>query len=268
MKKINKNMQFFNNFYKKLKILLKSKKFFDKIYNMKNVIISGASGDIGKAIANSLSKNYNLILLYNKNDITPLAKSLNAQAYKIDLSVEREVEQFANLIKEKYHTIYGLVNCAGVSLIKQVQDCTSKDYNFVMDNNFKTNFYLTKHLAPLMISQKQGSIVNISSMWGVVGASMEALYSASKGAINSFTLALAKELGPSNIRVNAICPGLIKSKMNTKLNEQEINDIVLSTPLNRIGTPEDVANVVKFLIGEEASFITGQVITVDGGLTL
>ena len=105
-------------------------------------------------------------------------------------------------------------------------------------------------------------------MWGKVGASMESLYSASKGAINSFTLALSKELGPSNVRVNAVCPGLIDTKMNKNLDKTAIDEIVYNTPLNRIGTPVDVANLVKFLVSEKSSFITGQIITVDGGFSL
>ena len=119
-----------------------------------------------------------------------------------------------------------------------------------------------------MVHEQLGRIVNISSMWGKVGASMESLYSASKGAINSFTLALAKELGPSNITVNAICPGLIDTKMNATLSKQDLDEIVASTPIERIGKPEDVASLVKFLTSDEAGFITGQLISVDGGFSL
>ena len=137
-----------------------------------------------------------------------------------------------------------------------------------MNNNFLSSLLTTKFVSKNMISNKYGKIINISSMWGVVGASMESLYSASKGAINTLTLSLAKELGPSNITVNAICPGLIDTKMNNCLNEDDKLAIVESTPLGRIGKPEDVANLVKFLTSDKASFITGQIITIDGGLTL
>ena len=119
-----------------------------------------------------------------------------------------------------------------------------------------------------MIKAHYGKIVNISSIWGNVGASTESLYSASKGAINSFTLALAKELGYSNITVNAICPGLIDGKMNEWLTENEKSDLIASTPMSRIGTPSDVANLCRFLCDENSDFITGQIITVDGGLSL
>ncbi|MCQ2564327.1 MAG: SDR family oxidoreductase, partial [Clostridia bacterium] len=160
------------------------------------------------------------------------------------------------------------INCAGVSLIKQVQDTTEMDYNFVMDSNVKSAILLTSAVSKNMIHNEYGKIVNISSMWGKVGASMESLYSASKGAINSFTLSLAKELGSSNINVNAICPGLIDTKMNAHLTKDDVAEIVSATPLDRIGKPEDVANLTYFLCSEEANFITGQIITIDGGLTL
>ena len=119
-----------------------------------------------------------------------------------------------------------------------------------------------------MVSNQSGKIVNISSIWGKVGASMESLYSASKGAINAFTLSLAKELGPSNITVNAVCPGLIDTSMNAEYSTEDLQNIIDSTPINRIGKPKDVANLVAFLCSDEADFITGQIITVDGGLTL
>ena len=127
---------------------------------------------------------------------------------------------------------------------------------------------LTAKVSKHMISEKFGKIINISSMWGVVGSSMESLYSASKAAINNLTLSLAKELGPSNINVNAICPGLIDTKMNKNLTKETIDEIVNNTPLGRIGKPEDVANLTEFLLSEKANFITGQIITIDGGLTL
>lgn len=236
---------------------------------MNNIIITGASGDIGKEIAKTINcEDTNLILIYNKHSIKSFAKNLNADCYKVDLTNEKQIDDFVNIIKVKYKKIDGLVNCAGVSLIKQIQDHTAKDYNFIMDNNFKSVFFLTKQISKMMISNKFGSIVNISSMWGVVGASMESLYSASKGAVNSFTLALSKELGPSNIRVNAICPGLIESKMNKNIDAESLKEIIDCTPLHRIGKPKDVANLVKFLLSEQSSFITGQIISVDGGFSL
>ena len=151
-------------------------------------------------------------------------------------------------------------------LLKAV--ATTEDFNAIMNNNFLSTLLPIKFVSKNMISNKYGKIINISSIWGVVGSSMESIYSASKGAINTLTLSLAKELGPSNITVNAVCPGLIDTKMNNCLTNEDKVAIIESTPLGRIGKPEDVASLVKFLASDKASFITGQIITIDGGLTL
>ena len=242
---------------------------------MKTIIITGASGGIGSAIACSLAeKNTNLVLVYhtNKKAVDELKKKLstkcNVMLCKCDLTSEEEVEKMVNSAIKKFSKIDCLINCAGISQFKQIQDISTQDYVQIMNNNFLSSLLTTKFVSKNMISNKYGKIINISSMWGVVGASMESLYSASKGAINTLTLSLAKELGPSNITVNAICPGLIDTKMNNCLNEDDKLAIVESTPLGRIGKPEDVANLVKFLTSDKASFITGQIITIDGGLTL
>lgn len=241
---------------------------------MKNIILTGASGGIGYEIALTLADKENrLILVYNKSkaEIVKLAKKLDGfcfDIYKCNLADLTEVKRMINDIIKKYKHIDCLINCAGVSLSKLVQDYTEKDYSYIMDNNFKSCFNITKSVVPHMLHAEYGRIVNISSMWGVVGASMESLYSATKGAMNSFTLSLAKELGGSNITVNAVCPGLIDTKMNACYSKQEIEEIINASPIKRIGTPKDVANLVEFLSSDKASFITGQIITVDGGLTL
>ncbi len=242
---------------------------------MKTIIITGASGGIGSSIATTMAeKNNNLILVYNKSKkaIDELKNKLSTKCQvcvcKCDLTQEESVEKFFNQIIKKYKKIDCLINCAGVSLFKQIQDISTFDYDYIMKNNFLSSLLITKHVSKNMIFNKYGKIINISSMWGVVGASMESLYSASKGAINTLTLSLAKELGPSNITVNAVCPGLIDTKMNNSLTEEDKQSIISSTPLNKIGKPEDVANLVKFLASEKANFITGQIITIDGGLTL
>ncbi len=239
---------------------------------MKNVIITGASGGIGLSIAEILAKDYNLILIYNKNS-EPVEIFLKENkgkhiGLKCDLTKISEVESLFDTLKEKNIEIYGLVNSAGVSKSNLIQNVDEDEFNYIMDSNFKSCFNATKYAVKDMISNKDGRIINISSMWGSVGASMESIYSASKGAMNSFTLSLAKELGPSNITVNAICPGLIDTKMNSCYSKAELQDIIDSTPLNRIGKPEDVANLTKFLLSDQSSFITGQIITIDGGLTL
>ena len=240
---------------------------------MKTIIITGASGGIGSTIAKALDDKENrLILIYNTNkeNVESLKNSLNCKCelYKCDLSNSEEVESIFNQIAKNYSDIYGLINCAGISIIKQIQDMTSEEINKLISVNLTSAITISKILSKPMISNKLGRIINISSMWGVVGASMESVYSATKGGLNSFTLALAKELGPSNITVNAICPGLIDTKMNAGLNKETIEEVVSSTPLSRIGTPEDISSLTSFLISPNASFITGQIITVDGGFSL
>ena len=242
---------------------------------MKTAIITGASGGIGSAIARKLaSENYTLALVYNssENEIKKLKDELSTFSqvfvYKCDLKNESQIKYFIQDFASRVGKIDVLVNCAGVSQSGLIQDISVDDYYFIFDNNVKSAVLVTKYVSKYMINEKFGKIVNISSMWGRVGASMESLYSASKGAINALTLSLAKELGPSNINVNAICPGLIDTRMNKGYNAQEINDIIDETPLSRIGKPEDVASLVAFLASEESSFITGQIITIDGGLTL
>lgn len=239
---------------------------------MKNILITGASGDIGLAIAKQLAKN-RLFLIYNKNE-KPLKelqnklKGCEIEIYKCDLTDTNNVKFLVDEIIAKHKKIDCLINCAGVSINKLIQDCTEADYNYILNNNFKTVVNTTKFVAKHMISEKYGRIVNISSIWGVVGASMESLYSASKGAINSFTLSLAKELGFSGITVNAVCPGFIDTKMNKIYSKSDIAEIVDETPMSRIGKPKDIANLVEFLVSDKASFITGQIIRVDGGWTL
>lgn len=242
---------------------------------MKTFLITGASGGIGSEIARTLNKKTNkLILIYNNNEdsINKLKKELqnfsNVYCYKCNLTNEKEIKNLVSTIILEHKKIDCLINCAGVSLFEQIQDTTNRSFNYIIDNNLKSVVLLTASVSKHMIHAQYGKIVNISSMWGVVGASMESLYSLSKGAINNLTLSLAKELGYSNITVNTICPGLINTKMNNNLNRETIKSIVDETPLSRIGTPKDVANLVKFLCSDKANFITGQIITVDGGFSL
>lgn len=239
---------------------------------MKNILITGASGDIGLAIAKQLAKN-RLFLIYNNNEkplieLQSKLKGCEIEIYKCDLTNTDQVKILVDKIIAKHKKIDCLINCAGVSINKLIQDCTEADYNYILNNNFKTVINTTKFVAKHMISEKYGRIVNISSIWGVVGASMESLYSASKGAINCFTLSLAKELGFSGITVNAVCPGFIDTKMNKMYSKSDIAEIVAETPMSRVGKPKDVANLVEFLISDKASFITGQIIRIDGGWTL
>lgn len=241
---------------------------------MKNIVITGASGGIGNEIAKKFAKGQNnIILIYNKHksSVVNLKKNLkncNLIAIQCDLTNTEQINKMVEKIIKQYKKIDCLINCAGISKFQQIQDTTDIDYYEVFDNNFKSILMLTAAVSRHMISEKNGKIVNISSIWGSVGASMESLYSASKGAVNNLTLSLAKELGPSNINVNAICPGLIDTKMNNNLSDSTINEIVENTPIGRIGKPDDIASLTEFLCSDKASFITGQIITVDGGFTL
>lgn len=246
-----------------------------KYKNLKNIIITGASGGIGSEIALTLANaNNRLLLVYNKNEnsikdlIPKLAHKCQFEVFKCDLTDIEQIQSMIFKILASYQTIDCLVNCAGISLFEQIQDTTLDSYNNIFDNNLKSVVFMTQCVSKAMIRQQTGKIINISSMWGKVGASMESLYSASKGAINTLTLSLAKELGPSNITVNSVCPGLIDTKMNSNIQSSVIDEIVNETPLQRIGTPKDVSNIVEFLLSNKADFITGQIITVDGGFSL
>ncbi len=243
---------------------------------MKTVLITGASRGIGREIAKKFAQNnYNIIINFHKNEskANSLAKELSKYnvrtlIIKADISNEKEVKSMINLSIKTFGQIDVLINNAGISLAKQIQDTTLSDIQKVVDTNTLGAILTTKELSKHMISNKQGKIINISSIWGKVGGSMESVYSASKGAVISFTLALAKELAPSNINVNCICPGVIDTDMMKVYSQEEKSALISSTPLNRLGKPEDVANLAYFLASEEASFITGQVITIDGGFTL
>lgn len=242
---------------------------------MKNILITGASGGIGIEIAKSLAEKGNkLFLVYHQND-APVqmlkqnnTKNCEIEIFKCDLTNTTSVKNLIGKIIALNKKIDCVVNCAGVSTTKQIQDITSKDYDYTFNNNVKSTVNVISSVSKYMISEKYGRIVNISSVWGIVGSSTESLYSASKGAINALTLALAKELGYSGITVNAICPGFINTKMNSQYSKADVDSIIDETPMQRIGEPKDIANIVKFLLDDKASFITGQIIRVDGGWTL
>ncbi|MBR4624019.1 MAG: SDR family oxidoreductase, partial [Alphaproteobacteria bacterium] len=161
-----------------------------------------------------------------------------------------------------------VVNNAGVMLWQLVDKTTLDDFNHVFDVNVKGVFNVCKATVPHMIAQKFGRIINISSMWGQVGSSCEVVYSAAKAAVDGFTKALAKELGPSNITVNSIAPGVIQTNMNKNLSAQTLESLCQETPLGRLGTPLDIANTVLFLASLKAGFITGQIIGVNGGFVI
>ena len=244
--------------------------------NSKTAVITGASRGIGRAIALSFAKNgYNIAAVYNKseeaanilkNEIEALGGSI--RLYKADVAVSNEVEKALEQILDDFSVIDVLINNAGIAHFGLVTDVTEEQYDRIMDVNMKGTFLFTKGVLPNMIHNKNGVIINISSMWGQVGASCEAVYSASKAAVIGYTKALAKEVGISGIRVNCISPGVIDTDMMAEFDEADKAELCDQTPINRIGTADDIANAAVFLASEKASFITGQVIAVNGGFVI
>ena len=239
----------------------------------KIALVTGASGGIGAACAKELAaKGYTVLLHANKSldKAESLAMQLrdsgyDAKALRCDLASCRETAAMCQEILALYHRVDALVLNAGVSHTGLLCDMTDEQWHTVMDVNVSGMFYLCRALVPGMVSRREGAIVTISSMWGRVGASCEVAYSASKAAIIGFTRALAKELGPSCVRVNCVAPGVIDTAMMDEHSEETKAILAEETPLGRLGTPEDVAKACAFLLSEDAAFITGQVLGVDGG---
>ncbi len=240
----------------------------------KTVLITGASRGIGQAIARKFANSgYNVVINYYNSRIKAekLANELcrkGSRAVAIGADVGDPVQ--AKMLVKQTLDIFGkidvLVNNAGVALYKLLIDCTTKDIENTMLTNLMGAIYTTKEVLPSMIANKYGKIINVSSMWGSVGGSMEAVYSASKGGLESFGKALSKEVGPSNINVNTVSPGVILTDMTKSLSVTDMKDLQYQTSLNRIGQPQDVAELVYFLSTDAANYITGTVIGVDGGI--
>lgn len=234
---------------------------------MKHVLVSGGTRGIGAAIVKRfLSGGYKVTALYSsdENSREKLASELNARDvsfYRVDVSDPDAVKA---LMEEIGH-VDCLVSNAGISVTGLADTFGFDVYRKVMDINFGGFFNLCHEVVPPMISAKSGSIIAVSSMWGQVGASCEALYSASKGAVDSYVRSLAKELGPSGIRVNAVSPGVIKTPMLDCYTAEDLDALAEETPLGKLGTPEEVADLVFYLASEQSSFITGQIIGVNGG---
>lgn len=225
---------------------------------MKNVLITGASGAIGSACAELFSeKGYNVYAGYNKNE--PDIK--NVKNIHIDVKSVKSVKEALKEIGE----IDILINNSGISQQKLFSDITEEDWDNMFDVNIKGMYLVTKEVLPFMINKKCGKIINISSIWGEIGASCEVHYSASKAAVIGFTKALAKELSLSGITVNCVSPGMIDTPMNSHLLKEDILEIENEIPLKRQGTPKEVAECVYFLASDMADYITGQVISVSGG---
>lgn len=241
---------------------------------MKIALITGASGVIGGACARALAeKGYALALQYHRHpekaqalfeelsDLTPVMMQA------ADISRNLDVSELLRTIEMRLGRIDLLVNCAGVALAQKVlTDVTEEEMDRVNAVNVKGAMLLTQAAIPHMLKKGGGSIVHISSMWGLTGGSCEAVYSASKGALNAFVKAMAKELAPSRIRVNAVAPGLVPSPMNGALSEADLDAFRQDTPLGQLVTPEQVAQAACYLA--DAEMVTGQILSVDGGIVI
>lgn len=233
----------------------------------KIIIVTGASRGIGKEIAKNLyNHGFKVIANYNKSEES--AKKLkeecpNIDIFKANVSDRNQVKNLVNYVIDTYGRIDVLINNAGVSKSMLFQDVTDNDWNEIINNNLYSCFCVTQECINYMISKKNGCIINISSIWGLVGASCESIYSISKAGIDAMTKSLAKELGPSNIRVNSIAPGFIDTDMNKNYSNSDIKSIKEEIPLQKIGKTSDISRCVDWLINDE--YTTGQIISVNGG---
>lgn len=237
-------------------------------------LVTGASIGIGAAIAERLCRDgCRVVVQYHRHAAEAealckrlLAEGFCAMAARADVSSEQEIAALHDLVSARFGAVDVLVNNAGVALPQKVlQDVSSAEWDGLFSVNTRGMYLVTRAFLPDMISNQQGAIVNISSMWGVCGGSCEVAYSASKAAVIGMTKALAKELAPSGVRVNCVAPGFVDTAMNAALSDEDRAAILAETPLLRAGTPQDIAAAVAFLASGEASFITGQTLSVDGG---
>ena len=238
---------------------------------MKTALITGGTKGIGKAIAQEfLQQGYEVILNYSRDEESALAtqSEFNMLGYcpvlmRADVSDEEQVKEMFKEVFRIYGKIDVLINNAGISLVRVIQDTTLADWERVLGVNMRGVFLCCREVCDSMICAGGGSIINVASIWGEVGASCETAYSASKGAIIAFTKALAKELAPSFVRVNCVSPGVIDTEMNSHLSEVEMEDLISQIPLGRLGTGEDVAKACVYLA--ENTYVTGEVLSVGGG---
>lgn len=238
------------------------------------VLITGASRGIGAECARTFAKNgYNVAINYfrSEKNALDLKAEINdgggvAEIFKADVSDEKQVEEMISAVVKRFGKVNVLVANAGVSKSGVFSDMTQSDYDKIFDTNVRGVFNVVKGVLPHMYERESGSIVTISSIWGQTGGSCEVLYSMSKAAIIGMTKALAKEVAPMHIRVNSVSPGAIDTDMLSGLTDEEKEDFIMQTPLNRLGEPKDVADAVLFLADDDkSSFITGHVLSVNGG---
>ena len=237
----------------------------------KVVFITGGSRGIGAECVRLFSKNgYRVAFSYLKSEeaALKLASECGALAVSADVSDSGSITSAVNAVTDALGRIDVLINNAGISQSALFTDITDKMWKSMIDTNLSGAFYATRAVLPGMISRKSGVILNVSSMWGQVGASCEVHYSAAKAGLIGMTKALAKEVGPSGIRVNCVSPGVIATEMNSHLSDEDIEALKNDTPLEKIGNPTDIADILLFLSGDKASFITGQDIGVNGGMII
>ena len=243
------------------------------------VLVTGASRGIGRECARQFAlAGYNVAVnfLHDEASADSLVREIdqitgrcnNILTIKADVRKREEVDEMFFKIKETLGSPSVLVNNAGISQQKVFSDITDSDWNNIFSTNVTGTFHCIQAALPHMIHEKRGRIINISSIWGLSGASCEVHYSASKAAVIGLTKALAKELGPSGIRVNCVAPGVVNTDMNSDLTEDTLSIIKTDTPLNVLGTPADIANTVLFLASSKADFITGQIISPNGGFLI
>ena len=237
----------------------------------KIAIVTGASRGIGREIAKKLARSgIKVIANYNKSkekaeELKEELKNENIEIdiVKADVSKKEEVKEIVNYCLKKYNKIDILVNNAGIDEYKLFTEETEEDWNRIMNTNLYSAFMMSQEVIPNMIHNKNGCIINMSSIWGITGGALEVIYSISKAGLDGMTKSLAKELGPCNIRVNSIAPGIIDTDMNSKLTNEEIKKIEDEIPLGRIGKTEEIAKCVEWLIND--NYATGQIISVNGG---
>ena len=237
----------------------------------KIILVTGGSRGIGADIVKTLARDgHQVILNYNKSETSAkeIQANLNEEGITIDIfqadvSNHIEVTKLVNYCINKYHKIDVLINNAGISQSKLFTDITDIDWNTMLQTNLTSAFYAIKDALPSMIHNKSGLIINISSIWGQIGASCEAHYSVSKAGLDALTKSLAKELGPSNIRINSIAPGIIDTDMNNHLSNEDKNNIIDEIPLEKIGNPHSISKCIQWLI--EDDYTTGQIIEINGG---
>ena len=234
----------------------------------KVILVTGASRGIGRNIALTLANNDNIVIAnYNKSEnkaIELQKENSNITIYKADVSKKDEVEKMVKFVLEKFGRIDVLVNNAGIYKFNFIQDIEEEEWDNIINTNLKSVFLCSKEVVKqYMVNAKQGCIINISSVYGLVGAACEVHYCSSKAGIDGISKGLAKELGPSNIRVNSIAPGAMKTDMNKDITEENWKIVEAETPMGKTGKPEDISKCIKWLIDDE--FTTGQVISINGG---